>query len=164
MRIRKSKEKEFWLINTSVKKDVSIADLRITIRKGARINLLSKHYSFTHEQLLESARSGSIFKKRHLLAVREVEPPPIKQNMVLEVSKPRVLVPLRNPETDIKSPYIEELDFEEDFLGQTDEQFAAEQAEAAMMDHAPALAVDKKFTKSSTAIEDATENTDTDKT
>src|SRR5690242_18579445 len=145
--MRKPKEKQFWLINTSTKRDVLLADLRIKISKGARINLLSKHYNFTLEQLKESEKSGSIYKKRHLLVVRENEPQKIAHKMIIEVAKTRILTPIRNKEIDNTIPQFAELDFDKnDVLGMSDEQWALEQAEADEIDHAPALAVDKKYT------------------
>lgn len=143
--MKRNDKKEFWLINKSVSRDVSLGDLRITVKRGAHINLLSKNYSFTEQQLEDSRKSGSIFKKRHLLAVREVQPRKIITPQVKEVVKPRVLTPLRNPQISTAVPYIKELDFDNDMLGMSDEQFAAEQADADSMDRKPALAVDKKY-------------------
>ena len=145
MVLRGSSKKEFWLINKSVDRDVSLSDLRITIKKASRINLLSNHFSFTKEQIDASVNSGSIYKKRHILCVREIEPKNIKINYIKEVVKPRLLKPLRNPKVKISAPYIEELNVDDDWLSMSDEQFAAEQADADSMDRKPLLAVDKKF-------------------
>lgn len=145
MVLRGNLKKEFWLINKSVDRDVSLADLRITIKKGSRINLLSKHYCFTQEQINASVNSGSIYNKRHILCVREIEPRNIKSNYIKEVVKPRLLKPLRNPQAQILPPYIEELNVDDNWLSMSDEQFAAEYADTDSMDRKPVLAVDKKF-------------------
>lgn len=142
---RPIKEKELWLINTSVDRDVSVGDLRITVRRGARVNLLSKHYQFTKEQIDASMQTGSIFKKRHVLAVREMLPKRGSLNLIKEVAKPRMLKPLRNPQQSTAAPYFRELDVEDDFMGMSDEQYAAEQADLESLDRQPALPVDKKF-------------------
>ena len=145
---RPSNEEELWLINTSVDRDVSVGDLRITVRRGARVNLLSKNYHFTREQIEASMKTGSIHKKRHILAVREFLPKKSTFNFIKEVAKPRVLKPLRNPQQSTAAPYFEELDVEDEFMGMTEEQYAAEQADLESMDRQPSLAVDKKFSPS----------------
>jgi hypothetical protein len=139
---RPNEEHEFWVTNISTKKDISLADLRLTLRRGRSVNLLDKrHYSYTLEQLQESEKSGSIHKKRHVVKVRDV--PPIKIGKRLEIEKNRrVLVPARN-KVEMETPYYEELDFENET--EAEEAFAAEEAEASFQDKAPLLAVDKKF-------------------
>jgi len=140
------KEPEFWVINRSIKKDVSIGDLRVTIRKGERKNLLSKHYNFTIEQLKDSASTGSIYKKSNFLSVQEVKPRMAELPQMKDVVKGRrILVPLRNPANNLPPERFEELDFEEEFMGMTEEQFAAEQADAERAAHTPVLAVDNVF-------------------
>jgi len=140
---RPSKEKELWLINTSVDRDISVGDLRMTVRRGARVNLLSKQ--FTKEHIEASMQTGSIFKKRHVLAVREILPRRAALNLIKEVAKPRMLKPLRNPQQSTDAPYFKELDVEDEFMGMSEEQYAAEQADLESLDRQPALAVDKKF-------------------
>ncbi len=145
MNQRRIEEPEFWLINKSFKKDISLGDLRITIRKGEKKNLLSKHYNFTIEQLRESASTGSIFKKSNTLAVREIKPVAMIKPLVKDVEQRRVLKPIRNPELHTGVDHYEELDFDDEFMAMTEEQFAEEQAEAERNATAPVLAVDKKF-------------------
>jgi hypothetical protein len=133
----------FWVSNINQKRDIMLGDLRVTVRAGRTINLLdSRHYHFTIEQLRASAKNGSIFKKGRWIKVREGSPqqPP---TMVQEiVRKRRVLQPLRTS-VDVDAPSFEELDFIDS--AEADSAFAEEQADAAFQDHAPALAVDKKY-------------------
>lgn len=53
----------FWVFNKS-QKNVSLGDLGISIRKGAKVNLLGRGYFFTLEQLKASIQTGSLYKKR----------------------------------------------------------------------------------------------------
>lgn len=55
---------EFYVINIS-NRNVSLRDLYLTIPKYKKINLLSKHYNYTLDQLIKSATSGSLYKKRN---------------------------------------------------------------------------------------------------
>ncbi len=141
--MRQNKERELWLINTTQDRDVGIGDLKITVRKGQRVNLLSKHYNLSQEDIDKSIKDGSIAKKKSLLAISEVKPKPIKANQVLEKVKPILLTPLRNPVIDTSPTYYEELEIKEEIL--TEEQFAAEHADEEFFDTAPALAVDKNL-------------------
>lgn len=68
---------DFWIANIS-SKDISLSDLRLTVRAYSSINLLDpKRYSYNLKQLQLSAASGSIFIKRKYIKVRKV--PPQKQ-------------------------------------------------------------------------------------
>jgi len=71
--LRNNNEKSWWITNIS-KRNVTLADLRISVPAMKSINLLSKHYSFTLEQLEISAESGSIAKKSNIIRIRRVEP------------------------------------------------------------------------------------------
>lgn len=64
---------EFWIKNIS-KKNVTLSDLALSVKAGANLNLLSKHFSYTVEQLLASAESGSLFVKSSMIKVRNVPP------------------------------------------------------------------------------------------
>ena len=142
---RKNDGPSFWVTNKNQKRDIMLGDLRVTIRAGRTVNLLSSHYHFTIEQLRASKESGSIFKKSHWIKVIDAEPPrqPV---MIQEIArKQRVLRPLRT-NIDVDAPNFEELDFIDS--PEADNVFAEEQAEAAFQDHAPALAVDKKYLES----------------
>lgn len=74
-----NKEKELWVTNMSMKKDITISDLGVVIRKGSSINLLSKKknglpkYPITPEQIEFSIDTGSI-KNNENLRVRKVAP------------------------------------------------------------------------------------------
>lgn len=133
--------KEFWVVNKT-NTNVSLRDLGITIAAHAKVNLLdSKHYYFTEEQLEQSKNSGSLFKKSNLLACVQRKPKNGKRN-IIEVTKPHILVPARNPSVVVTIPKYEELEISE-------EQAALEAAEFAEYDHAPAaIAVDAKFDNS----------------
>ncbi len=84
----------FWVTNIS-NKNVTLTDLYISIKANSSVNLLSRHYSFTLEQLEKSVASGSIYKKRDKIVKRKVPPPP-PETQTLQVdlnsvvpSKPR---------------------------------------------------------------------------
>lgn len=77
----KSANKEFWVTNLS-NRDVSLADLNLTIRAFTSVNLLGRRYHYTLEQLEKSVASGSIFKKRDKIVKRLVPPQFIKMNVV----------------------------------------------------------------------------------
>lgn len=57
---------EFWVTNIS-KKNVCLSDLALTIPSRQSYDLLSKGFSYTKEQLEESAINGSLWHKRHLI-------------------------------------------------------------------------------------------------
>lgn len=112
----------FWVTNIS-KRNVSLADLNVTIKALSSVNLLDdKHYHYTLDQLQKSATTGSLFKKRHFLSVRKVEPEIIKMN-----------IPLIN-ETYIQTRQRSVLEIQEKLyeeLSLTDEQFASENSDLA---------------------------------
>lgn len=74
-----NKEKELWITNMSMKKDITISDLGIVVRKGSSINLLAKkknglpRYPITIEQIESSIEFGAI-KSNENLRVRKVAP------------------------------------------------------------------------------------------
>lgn len=65
--------KSFWITNVS-SKSVSLEDLKFTIPAKSSMNLLNKKCKFTEEQLIQSAETGSLFKKRHVIFIRKVSP------------------------------------------------------------------------------------------
>ncbi len=74
---------EFWITNIS-KMNVSLADLNLTVKSFSSVNLLDKkHYDYTLEQLENSAKTGSIFKKSKLIAVRKNAPKDITNNIAI---------------------------------------------------------------------------------
>lgn len=107
--------KVFWITNFS-DRNVSLADLNMTVPARSSVNLLdSKHYSFTEEQVLQSATSGSIFKKSHLISVRRVPPQMIPRAQI--IIDPHSVLPARSASIyEIKRENYEELDFEDDTL------------------------------------------------
>lgn len=116
------KTASFWLTNIS-KRNVSIADLNLTVKALSSVNLLDKrHYSYTLEQLQKSVKSGSVFKKRHFLKVRNCEP------LILEMGMPLIketFIPSREKSVlEIKEEYYEELSI-------SDEKFAEQNADLA---------------------------------
>ena len=101
-------EKVFWITNISPR-NVTLSDLNISIPALASVNLLdSKHYYLTEEQLITSSTTGSIFKKRHLLAVRRVPPQMIPKEQITR--DPNAIIPNRSISTyEIKQQQYEEL-------------------------------------------------------
>src|ERR1700757_2861428 len=71
----------FWVTNIS-NRNVSLTDLNLTIPAFRSVNLLDqKHYKYTLEQLQKSQESGSLFRKKSILFVRQVAPTVIKANV-----------------------------------------------------------------------------------
>lgn len=120
----------FWLTNFS-NRNISLADLNLTIKAYGSINLLDKkHYKYTLEELKKSEESGSIFKKRDKLTIRKVAPTIIVPNL-----------PLLS-ETFIQSRersifIIKEDNYEE--LNVSDEEFAKDNADIIELDVKPLL-------------------------
>lgn len=74
MKNKRVKIKEFWVINTS-KKNVMLSDLYLTIPAGKYYNLLDKkHFYYTEQQLDESLKSGSLYKKQKMIKKCEDKP------------------------------------------------------------------------------------------
>jgi hypothetical protein len=64
----------FWVTNIC-KRNVSLADLNLTIKAFTSVNLLDKkHYSYTLEQLNKSYESGSLLAKSSMIKKREIPP------------------------------------------------------------------------------------------
>ena len=82
-----------------------LSDLRVKIPARRGLNLLSKHYSFTYEQLKKSMLNGSIHAKSAYIKVgkgppQKVDPP---QRMISKypiVRKPRSAVKIEEPKFD----------------------------------------------------------------
>jgi hypothetical protein len=106
-------DKFFWVTNFS-DRNVTLSDLYISIGAGTSVNLLDKrHYQFTEEQLLKSQASGSLFLKRHLVAVRKVPPQMISKYQVT-VDPNAVLPPRSMSSYEIKREHYEELEVDEE--------------------------------------------------
>ena len=148
--MRPNKKHEFWVTNIHQKKDISLGDLRLTIRKGETRNLLdARHYTYTLEQLENSADSGSIYAKSRWIKIRNLPPRyPVQPGRYTLSQKGRWSV--ARPHKDIEAPKFEELDFDdaEKHLKEVEEKFAADDADIVHNDNAPALVVDKtKYNK-----------------
>ncbi len=64
----------FWVVNIS-KRNVCLSDLALTIPRGESWNLLDAgHFTYTYEELLASLRTGSLFKKRHIIKIGKGPP------------------------------------------------------------------------------------------
>lgn len=127
--------KTFWITNIS-NRNVSLADLNLTVKAFSSVNLLDKkHYSYTLEQLNVSKESGSIFNKRNKIKLRDVPPTIIKMNtpMIAET-----YIPSRE-----RSVYsIKEERYEE--LLMSDEDFAKENADIIELDSIKPILVNNK--------------------
>jgi hypothetical protein len=111
--LKQPEEKVFWVTNISPR-NVTLSDLYISVPAMASVNLLDqRHYHFTEDQLLASQKSGSLFRKRHLLAVRKVPPQMIPMAQI--VADPNAVIPTRTISTyEIKQQYYEELDIKDE--------------------------------------------------
>jgi hypothetical protein len=115
----------FWITNIS-NRNVSLADLNLTIKAFASVNLLDKkHYNYSLEQLQASVNNGSLAKKKDKLVVRQVAPIITKKNTAFDRES---IIPTRERSLyNIKEEYFEELDI-------SDEDFAKENADTAQID------------------------------
>lgn len=124
----KQEAKTFWVTNIS-KMNVSLADLDLTIKAFTSVNLLdNRHYQYTLDQLVKSAETGSIFKKRDRIVVRKVAPEVLKANLPLTRE---TFIPSRERSLFV----IKHENYEE--LNVSDEQFASETADLVEMDNKP---------------------------
>lgn len=139
----KQKDKQLWITNISRKRDISIGDLRLTIRIGQSINLLDKkHFKYTEEQIRTSIEKGSLFLRRDVIKVREVAP--VVFNMKLEVQQSdRSNLRHMRKYIPVDKPVYEELDFDD--YNDDISKYAEENADLDTIDQTPALAVDPKF-------------------
>jgi hypothetical protein len=110
-----TKNKVFWITNLS-NRNVTLSDLYISVPAGTSINLLdNRHYQFTLDQLLKSAKEGSIFKKRDKIVVRKV-PPQVFDKQAISVYR-EAAIPSRSPSIyEIKHENYEELNIADDEL------------------------------------------------
>lgn len=114
--------------------NVTLADLALNIRAFTTVNLLDKkHYNYTLEQLLKSKESGSLFKKRDRVMVREVPPPehdkehtPIQREAIMPSRERSILI--------IEEKEYEELKVSEEDQKKQDEIYAQENADLAEID------------------------------
>jgi hypothetical protein len=129
-RMKKDNKDSFWITNIS-NRDVSLADLNLTVRAYTSVNLLdSKHYYFTRAQLEKSSESGSLFKKRTIIAVRKVPP---------EIEKPHRITAAEDSIKSKKRSNVEVIDIKYDELDIPDTVYADENSEIAEADRQPIL-------------------------
>lgn len=126
--LRPENNSHFWVTNVC-NRNVSLADLALTIPAYATVDLLSKHYHFTIKQLEASAENGSIYKKSNKIKVRNVAPQPVVKPGIHTAKIEQKLAP--SPLRSLVK--IEQTKYEE--LELSDEQYAEEAA---------AIAVDKE--------------------
>ena len=131
----KIEQPAFWLTNIS-NRNVSLADLNLTIKAYSSVNLLdNKHYQYTLNQLQKSVESGSVFKKKDKLVVRKIAPEVIKANMPL---LHEVYIPSRERSVfAIKEIDYEELRVENEDQKISDENFARDNADLIELDGQP---------------------------
>lgn len=123
--MNKSKSISFWVTNIS-NRNVSLADLNLTIKAYASVNLLdNRHYYYTLAELQKSATEGSLYKKSNMIVIRKVPPPnfPINKPTLQET-----FIPSRERSIlQIKEEKYEELNV-------SDETFADQNADLAEID------------------------------
>jgi hypothetical protein len=128
--IMKNNKPAFWVTNFS-KRNISLADLNLTIKAFTSVNLLdTRHYDYTKERLETCKNSGSLFRRKDVLVVREVAP------MVIKMSMPfnrETFLPSRERSVLV----IHEENYEE--LNVSDEEFAKDNADTAELDTQPMI-------------------------
>ncbi len=114
--------------------NVTLADLALNIKAFSTVNLLDKkHYSYTLEQLLKSKASGSLFKKRDRISVREVAPPKKKPEVIPFIQSS--VIPDRTRSIyQIDDKEYEELRMNQEDQKKQDEIYAQENADLAEFD------------------------------
>ncbi len=109
---------EFWITNIS-NRSVNLTDLNLTIKPYHSINLLSKHYYYTLEEIIHSSQSGSIFNRNKVIKIRKKGPEIIKNN--IEISN-NIMASRTKSGIQASEEYYEELDMsDEDFANQNSE-------------------------------------------
>lgn len=108
--------KSFWLTNIC-KRNVSLADLNLTIKAFTSVNLLDeKHYSYTMEQLNKSYEKGSLFAKRDIIKKRGI-PPQEKEKTKIAFQQDAIIPDRARSILVIKDEKYEELSvFDESFV------------------------------------------------
>ncbi len=129
----KKETASFWVTNMSPR-NVTLADLALNIRAFSTVNLMDKrHYKYTLEQLLKSQESGSLFKKRDKIAVRNV-PPPDPEKTRIPFVESAVLPTRQRSLYQIEDQEYEELKVSEEDQKKQDEIYAKENADLAELD------------------------------
>lgn len=144
------KNEELWITNISKTKDISIGDLRITIRSGQSINLLTKGkngkslYNFTVKDIENSRRNGSLFQKRNVIKIREIPPVIFNHRIDIAQSSNRDSTRGKRKASEIEVIDYPDLDFEDE---ESLEKFAEQTADMDFEDRRPVLVVDPKYKK-----------------
>lgn len=117
----------FWITNIT-KQAKHLSDIGVVIYPFTSINLLDgKHYSLTKAQCEKSKMSGSLFKYKNSVVVRQIAP---------EIEKP-AYVPFKEdavyPTKQRSSVEVENIRYEE--LDVPDDVYAADNADTAETDH-----------------------------
>lgn len=118
--MRMKNKLSFWVTNMS-NRNVSLADLNLTIKSFSSVNLLdNKHYSYNVEQLIKSATTGSLFNKKRIIAIRKIAPPEVIKETIPYVES--ALIPDRTRSIMvIKEEKYEELEAFYDSFSDNDE-------------------------------------------
>ena len=125
-----AKVKTFWITNIC-NRNVSLADLNVTVPAFSSINLLDKrHYSYNLPQLLQSQKNGSLFKKSKIIVVRHKPPEVIKNQM--PILKETHIPSREHSVLQIKEEKYEELEIKDQKV--SDEEYAQDNAELAELD------------------------------
>lgn len=129
----KTREQTFWVTNMSPM-NVTLSDLALNIKAFSTVNLLDKrHYKYTLDQLLKSKESGSLFKKRDRIVVRDVPPPDPEKNKIPIVYG--AIIPDRARSLyQIEEEEYDELKVSEEDQKTQDEIFAKENADLVEID------------------------------
>lgn len=92
-----NEKKEFWIKNITGLR-VSLKDLRLIVPPYTSMNLLSKNFRYSEEELIKSLESGSLFVKRDKIKKRETI-----------LTKPEELLLLKQAEQKVnkKAPKLE---------------------------------------------------------
>jgi hypothetical protein len=148
------KDEEFWVTNISRNQDIRAGDLRLTFRHGKSVNLFAKGkngkflYNLTKEDIEKSKESGSLFKKRHLLKIRQVAPVILNHRIDVAQYLDKDTSRMKRKASEIEVLEFPDLDFEDDSDDNISvEQFAAENADVDFEDRRPVLVVDPKYKK-----------------
>jgi len=128
-----SPKRTFWVTNMSPM-NVTLADLALNIRAFSSINLLDdRHYKYTIEQLLKSKESGSLFKKRDKVVVRNVPPPDPERNKI-QIVYGSIIPDRARSLYRVNEEEYEELKVSDEDQKKQDEIYAQENADLAEID------------------------------
>jgi hypothetical protein len=129
----KKEQPTFWVTNISPR-NVSLADLALTIKSYTTVNLLdNKHYSYTLDQLLKSKESGSLFKKGFVIKVRDV-PPSEKAKEQMPIQREAIMPSRQRSILTIDEKEYDELKVSDEDQKKQEEIYAQENADLAEID------------------------------